>query len=154
MDKTIHMKYFYLESLNRKYIYPALSILLGGLLLFVSVLPHSVIEETPYPQISDIFDASMHFLGFCLFDFFLLSFVLAPYIRPNTSLDNSKCDLTGVKKYVMIYFCIVVLWGLLCEGSQLFIPSRSFQFIDILANTLPSLIIYILAKKLLLTHDM
>jgi len=148
------MKFFYLESLNRKYIYLALSILLGGLLLFISILPHSVIEETPYPQISDIFDASMHFLGFCLFDFFLLSFVYVPFFRLNVKQNRPRGISTGVKKYVMIYFCIGVLWGLLCESSQLFIPSRSFQFIDILANTLPSLLIYTLSKKLLLKNDM
>ncbi len=149
-----NMKYLYLESIKRKYIYLVLSILFGSLLFFISVLPHSVIEETPYPQISDIFDASMHFLGFCLFDFFLLSFVLAPYIRPNASRVDSTCDSTGVKKYMMIYFCIGVLWGLLCEGSQLFIPSRSFQLIDILANTLPSLLIYMVGRKLLLKRNM
>ncbi len=142
------------KSPGRQYIFLVISILLGGFLLFISVLPHSTIEETPYPQISDIFDASMHFLGFCLFDFFLMLFVLTPYIRPNTARADPRCEVPGLKKFVIIYFCISVLWGLLCEGSQLFIPSRSFQFIDMLSNTLPSLLIYVIAKKLLLKRDM
>jgi len=145
------MKYLCRVYLKKQHIYLILSILFGGLLFFISVLPHSTIEETPYPEISDIFDASMHFLGFCLFDFFIFSFVLGPIIRRSNPQQSLRRSYIAPRKKIVTYFCIGVLWGLVCEGSQYFIPSRSFQFIDILANTLPSLLIYVLGKKLLLS---
>jgi VanZ family protein len=138
---------------GEKYIYMLLSLLFGGILLFISVLPHSTIEETPYPEISDLFDASMHFLGFCLFNFFLFSFLVRPIVRRRNSdgLGMSSIGRSIETRKIVAYFCIGVLWGLICESSQYFIPSRSFQLIDILANTLPSLLIYVVAKKLLLS---
>ncbi len=130
------MNKLYIKSLKHKYIYLSACAALGLLILYISTLPHSKIEESPYPQISDLFDMAMHFTGFMVFNFLLFS-TFAGFNKNFT------------KKIFLVYLCTGVFWGLLCEVSQRFIPTRSFQFIDIIANISPPFIISWLVKKLL-----
>ncbi len=130
------MNKLYIKSLKHKYLYMSACAVLGLLILFISTLPHSKIEESPYPQISDLFDMAMHFTGFMAFNFLLFS----TFAGFNKSFP---------KKIFIICLSTGILWGLACEISQHFIPSRSFQFIDIIANTSPPLIIPWIVKKLL-----
>ncbi len=129
------MKYLYLRSLKHRFIYLAVTILFGFLLLYISTLPYSTIEESVYPQISDLFDMMNHFIGFSLFNFLLLSTFVA-FSRQRI------CE-----KGLFLYFAIGIVWGLLCEGSQYFNSTRSFQLMDMAANTLPTLPIFLLMKN-------
>jgi len=129
------MKTFYITSLRHRYVYLILSVLFGLLLLYISTLPYSKIKNSLYPEISDLFDMINHFLGFTLFNLLLLSSFLAFFSK---SLS---------KKAFIIYFTIAFIWGLLCEVLQYFMETRKFQFIDILANTSPSLILPVMVKK-------
>jgi VanZ family protein len=129
------MKTFYITSLRHRYVYLILSVLFGLLLLYISTLPYSKIKNSLYPEISDLFDMINHFLGFTLFNLLLLSSFLAFFSK---SLS---------KKVFIIYFTIAFIWGLLCEVLQYFMETRKFQFIDILANTSPSLIVPAIVKK-------
>ena len=130
------MNKLYIRSLKHKYIYLSVCAALGLLILFISTLPHSKIEESPYPQISDLFDMAMHFTGFMVFNFLLFS-TFAGF--------NKNFPI----KVFVLYLSTGIIWGLVCEVSQHFIPSRSFQFIDIIANTSPPFIIPWIVKKLL-----
>ena len=120
----------YLRTLRSKTLYISLSVGVGILLLFVSLMPHAYIERSGYPQISKYFDMMNHFLGFLLFNFFLFSAILT--IR----------DRLVTHKVLLIYFMIAISWGLLCEGVQLFDETRSFQLIDVLANTTPTMFMF------------
>ena len=131
------MKKFYIKSLKYKYIYLTTSIFFGILLLYISILPHSKIENSFYPQISDLFDMINHFIGFSLFNSLLLSSLLGIFKRKMKA------------KVIILYFSLGVFWGLTCEVSQYFISSRSFQYIDIIANTSPSIIILLLVMQLM-----
>ncbi|MBA7612598.1 hypothetical protein ES703_19834 [subsurface metagenome] len=131
------MKKFYIKSLKHKYIYLITSIFFGIFLLYISTLPHSKIENSFYPQISDLFDMINHFIGFSLFNFLLLSSFLGIFNRKMKA------------KVIILYFSLGVFWGLTCEVSQYFISSRSFQYIDIIANTSPSIIVLLLVMQLM-----
>ena len=98
-------------------------------------MPHEYIEKSWYPQISDLFDMMNHFIGFTIFNFLLFSTFLGKY------------DKSVYKKALVLYVMIGVSWGLLCEGIQLLNATRSFQIIDLFANTAPVLIIFILFRK-------
>ena len=135
------IKKFYIKSLKYKFVYLILSVLFGILLFYISTLPHSKIKSSSYPQISDIFDMMNHFFGFALFNFFLFSFLLG--ISPQR--------IEG--RMIILYFTIAIPWGVFCEGVQYFIDSQSFQYIDIMANTLPSPIISIILLKMLKNVD-
>ena len=129
------MKYLYLRSLKHRFIYLAVTILFGFLLLYISILPYSTIEESMYPQISDLFDMMNHFIGFFLFNFILLSTFVA--------FSHQRIREKGL----FLYFVIGIAWGLLCEGSQYFNSTRSFQLMDMAANTLPTLSVFLLMKN-------
>ena len=111
---------FYIRTLHSKGLHSILSIGLGIFLLYVSMLPHSYIEKSGYPEISKYFDMMNHFLGFLLFNFFLFSALL---VKTNGCL--ARMSLT-------IYFVIAICWGLLIESVQLFDETRSFQLIDVI----------------------
>jgi VanZ family protein len=102
----------------------------------VSSLPHSAIERSFYPQISDLFDMMNHFLGFLLFDFLLLSALLG--------LGNIQFS----KRIVLTYFMISIAWGITCESVQLLNPTRGFQLIDLFANTSPAIVVFFTLRKL------
>ena len=131
------MKNYYINSLKYKYLYLVLSIIFGSFLLFVSSLPYSTIQQSFYPDISQLFDMMSHFIGFVIFNFFLLSFFI------------SKQKEFLHQKQLMLFIIISVVWGLICEGSQALVDSRSFQFIDIIANIIPPFIVLIVLKKVL-----
>jgi VanZ family protein len=131
------MKTFYLKSLRHRYVYLVLTVIFGSLILYISTLPYSKIEKSFYPDISDLFDMFNHFLGFTLFNLFLLSSFLAFFNK------------TVSKKLFVVYVAIAFFWGLLCEVSQYFMDTRKFQFIDILANTSPSIIVPVIVRKVL-----
>ena len=135
------IKKFYIKSLKYKYVYLILSVLFGILLFYISTLPNSKIENSLYPQISNLFDMMNHFFGFALFNFFLFSLFLGIFPQRISV------------KMLILYFTIAILWGVLCEGIQYFIESRSFQYIDIIANTLPSPIVSIILLKMLKNVD-
>ena len=134
------MKKLYIKSLRHRYAYLILTVIFGLLILYISTLPYSKIERTLYPEISDLFDMFNHFLGFTLFNLFLLSSFLAFF---NKALS---------KKVFIAYFTIAFIWGLLCEVSQYFMDTRKFQFIDILANTSPSIIVPVIVRKVFKNH--
>ena len=119
------------------------TILFGALLFYVSTLPFSKIEESVYPQISDLFDMMNHFFGFCIFNFLLFSTFLGFFpssVRQNTVRFSPA--------YVYIVYAVIgVLWGAACEGVQYIHPTRSFQYIDIIANTSPVPIVSLLLMK-------
>jgi VanZ family protein len=89
-----------------------------------------MIERWHYPDISDLFDATNHFIGFTVFNFLIISALL-----------SARQRRTGT-----LLLAIGLPWGLVCELLQLFIPSRSFQLMDIAANTLPSLLVFCIFK--------
>ena len=130
------MKKLYIKSLRHKYAYLVLSVIFGLLSFYISTLPYSEIEKTFYPDISDLFNMINHFLGFSLFNLLLLSTFLGFF---NKALS---------KKVLIMYFITAFVWGLLCEVSQYFMDTRKFQFIDILANTAPSLVVPYIIKKI------
>jgi VanZ family protein len=134
------MKNYYSLSLRYRWVYLILSIGIGIGLLVVSLLPYAYIEESFYPQVSDLFDMMNHFLGFLLFDFLLFSAILG------------KTDAASARRRVSVYFAIAVFWGLLCEGTQAVNVHRKFQIHDVLANTLPALVVYLSLPKILLPH--
>jgi len=122
-------RFFTGRLLGRKTIF-GLTVLTGMLIFFASVVPHETVEKSFYPQISDLFDASVHFCGFFLFNFLLAGYVSAVF----------RGRLTG--KAVFLYFLVGIGWGILCEGSQLLAATRGFQIMDVAANTLPSLAVF------------
>jgi VanZ family protein len=122
---------FYLKTLHCKSLYLILSVTFGILLLVVSLISYEHIERSAYPQISQLFDMMNHFFGFLIFNFFLFSSFLGRY---SGSLSN---------KIILIYLLFGISWGLLCEAVQLFNETRNFQLIDVLANTTPSLLVYV-----------
>ena len=128
----------YEKSLRYRKIYLGVSILLAIIILLISITPYSKIKEVGYPEISDIFDMINHFIGFCIFNFFLISTFLS---------YKSKNSFSS--KYILLYLSIAIFWGAVCETSQLFNPTRKFQFIDIIANTSPPFIILYIFRKLL-----
>jgi VanZ family protein len=134
---------FYYNSLRRKYIYLMCAAVFGALLFYVSTLPFSKIEESIYPQISDLFDMMNHFFGFCIFNFLLFSTFLA--FHPKAHRQNGFF-FSPAYVYI-VYVAIGVLWGAACEGMQYILPTRSFQYIDIIANTAPVPVVSLLLKK-------
>ena len=130
------MKKLYIKSLRYKYAYLVLSVIVGLLSFYISTLPYSKIEKSFYPDISDLFNMINHFLGFSLFNLLLLSTFLGFF---NKALS---------KKMLIMYFITAFVWGLLCEVSQYFLDTRKFQFIDIFANTAPSLVVPYIMKKI------
>ena len=130
------MKKLYIKSLRYKYAYLVLSVIVGLLSFYISTLPYSKIEKTFYPDISDLFNMINHFLGFSLFNLLLLSTFLGFF---NKAL---------LKKVLILYFITAFVWGLICEVSQYFLDTRKFQFIDIFANTAPSLVVPYIIKKI------
>ncbi len=133
----MRLKQLYINSLKHKLVYLILSTFFGIFLFYVSTLPHSKIENSPYPQISDLFDMIAHFIGFTIFNFILLSSL--------AGFNNRSIP----KKMFILYLGIAVIWGVACEVSQYFIPSRSFQFIDIIANTAPAVVVPRIINRLL-----
>ncbi len=131
------MQQLYIKSFRYKFVYLFLAIALGMFLLYVSALPHSAIEESFYPQISDLFDMMNHFLGFLLFDFLLFSALIG------------LSDRKFTKRVMAIYFIVSVSWGLICESIQLFNETRGFQLIDIIANTAPAFIVFSILKRII-----
>lgn len=123
-------------SLRFRYAYLAATVIFAALLLYVSILPHDRIERIFYPQISDLFDAFNHFAGFFIFNILLMS----------TMIGISRKNIKERGRF--LFFTVGICWGLLCEGSQYFNATRSFQLIDIVANTLPTLPVYLLVKKI------
>ena len=130
------MKKLYIKSLRYKYAYLVLSVIVGLLSFYISTLPYSKIEKSFYPDISDLFNMINHFLGFSLFNLLLLSTFLGFFNK------------TVSKKTFIMYFITAFVWGLLCEVSQYFMDTRKFQFIDIFANTAPSLVVPYIIKKI------
>ena len=130
------MKKLYIKSLRYKYAYLVLSVIFGLLSFYISTLPYSKIEKTFYPDISDLFNMINHFLGFSLFNLLLLSTFLGFFNK------------TVSKKTFIMYFITAFVWGLLCEVSQYFLDTRKFQYIDIFANTAPSLVVPYIIKKI------
>ena len=130
------IKRLYLKSLNHKITYLIIAIIFGLSVLTISLMPYEKIKEVGYPTISDIFDMINHFIGFCIFNYFLISTFIA-YKKEGS-----------YKKLILIYLVISIIWGLICECSQIFNPTRKFQFIDIIANTSPPFIIVFIFKRL------
>ena len=130
------MKKLYIKSLRYKYAYLILGVIVGLLSFYISTLPYSKIEKSFYPDISDLFNMINHFLGFSLFNLLLLSTFLGFF---NKALS---------KKMLIMYFITAFVWGLICEVSQYFLDTRKFQFIDIFANTAPSLVVPCIMKKI------
>ena len=124
------MKDLYLRSLRHRALYFSGAVAFGLFLLYVCTRPHSMMERWHYPDISDLFDAMNHFVGFTLFNFLVLSAIQSARRRPAGTL----------------LLAVGLLWGLVCELLQLFIPSRSFQLMDVGANTLPSLLVFCIFK--------
>jgi VanZ family protein len=124
------VKKLYLRSLRYKAIYFWGAVVFGIFLLYVCTRPHSMMERWHYPDISDLFDAANHFIGFTLFNFLVLS-VLQSLLH---------------KRAAVALLAVGVSWGLVCELLQLFIPSRSFQLMDVGANTLPSFLVFCIFK--------
>ena len=124
------VKKLYIRSLRYKALYFSGTVVFGLFLFYVCTRPHSMMEKWHYPDISDLFDATNHFIGFTLFNFLLLSALLSVHHR------NAALPLLAVG----------VPWGIVCELLQLFIPSRSFQLIDVGANTLPSFLVFYIFK--------
>ena len=129
------VKRFYMRSLRFRYAYLAATVIIAALLLYVSTLPYERIERSFYPQISDLFDALNHFAGFFIFNMLLMSTIIGIFRK---NIKERGCFL---------FFIMGIGWGLLCEGSQYFNSTRSFQLLDIVANTLPILPVYLFLKK-------
>jgi VanZ family protein len=125
------VKKLYLRSLRHKAIYFWGSVVFGIFLLYVCTRPHSMMERWHYPDISDLFDATNHFIGFSLFNFLVLSALLSAHH----------------KHAALLLLAVGLSWGITCEFLQLFIPSRSFQLIDVGANTLPSFLVLYISKS-------
>lgn len=109
---------------------------MGVVLLVVSLLPHQVIDQSPYPQISDLFDAANHFMGFLLFNYLLASALVG----------NTEGRSIRVIRY---YLLIALFWGAACECSQLLGDTRSFQLMDLAANLLPLPLFVCMLRKTL-----
>jgi len=139
-DRLKPLQHFYERSLRFRYVYLACTMIFAALLLYVSTLPYEQIERSFYPQISDLFDAFNHFAGFFIFNILLVSTIIGMFQK------NIK------EQGRFLFFSVGICWGLLCEGSQYFNATRSFQLIDIVANTLPTLPVYLIMKKLHLTE--
>ena len=135
----------YRRSLRHRVPYTVGAAAFGILLLYICTLPHSVIERRHYPDISTLFDAMNHFIGFMIFNFLLASAERAIRLRRTAGAARPPGNLnmrTGFfNKTTILMLAIGIFWGLVCETAQLFVPSRSFQIIDIAANCLPALII-------------
>ena len=128
----------YRRSLRHRVPYTVGAAAFGIFLLYICTLPHSVIERRHYPDISTLFDAMNHFFGFMIFNFLLASAERAIRLR----------RAAGIDKTTILMLAIGIVWGLVCETAQLFVPSRSFQIIDIAANCLPSPIIAVIFSYL------
>ncbi|UCC94907.1 MAG: VanZ family protein [Candidatus Omnitrophota bacterium] len=88
------------------------------IILLLSVLP---LRVKPPLDIS-FFDQIVHFFTYALLSFIVLNtFLLKKKINPR-----------------MISFSYAVLWGLLIEIIQFFLPYRDFQGTDLFANLLGS----------------
>jgi VanZ family protein len=135
----------YRRSLRHRVPYTVGAAAFGIFLLYICTLPHSVIERRHYPDISTLFDAMNHFFGFMIFNFLLASAERAIRLRRTAGATRPPGNLnmrTGFfNKTTILMLAIGIFWGLVCETAQLFVPSRSFQIIDITANCLPALII-------------
>jgi VanZ family protein len=134
----------YRRSLRHVVPYTAGAAAFGAFLLYICTLPHSVIERRHYPDISTLFDAMNHFIGFMIFNFLLASAGKAIGVRRAAGAERAPGDpnlSAGFNKTTILMLAIGLLWGLVCETAQLLVPSRSFQIIDIAANCLPALII-------------
>ena len=134
----------YRRSLRHRVPYTVGAAAFGIFLLYICTLPHSVIERRHYPDISTLFDAMNHFIGFMIFNFLLASAERAIRLRRAAGAARPPGNLNmsaGIDKTTILMLAIGIVWGLVCETAQLFVPSRSFQIIDIAANCLPALII-------------
>ena len=134
----------YRRSLRHRVPYTVGAAAFGIFLLYICTLPHSVIERRHYPDISTLFDAMNHFIGFMIFNFLLASAGKAIGVRRAAGAARPPGNpnlSTGFNKTTILILAIGILWGLVCETAQLFVPSRSFQIIDIAANCLPATII-------------
>lgn len=144
--KTV--KRLYGESLRHPYVYLALTVLLGVSILIVSSLPYAVIEKSPYPTIHELFDTGSHFLAFIVFDFLLLSTVITlsegKAAGGGVSSGKTKGGTTSVK--LALFVTVGIAWGALCESVQLFDETRSFQGMDLAANTVPAIGFYLAAR--------
>ena len=117
-----------------RYAYLAATAAMGVLLLTVSMLPHRAIEQSPYPQVSDLFDAANHFIGFSLFNFLLAASISG--IAAGRALKGLPAGRSGIWP-ILFHLFIALSWGALCEGAQLLQAGRSFQLLDLAANLLP-----------------
>lgn len=136
------IKRAYLSSLKHKALYTAGAIMFGLFLFYICTRPHSVIERWHYPDISDLFDAANHFIGFTIFNFLLISALSAG----RATLSDPRHGHAKHGYAAALLLAVGLPWGFLCEFVQLFIPSRSFQLIDMGANTLPSLLVFFIFK--------
>jgi VanZ family protein len=98
-------------------------------------------ERWHYPDISDLFDAANHFAGFTFFNFLVLSTLLSAQ-----ACSDSACRQALKKRTAAPLLAVGLTWGFVCELLQLFIPSRSFQFMDVAANTLPAVLVFYIFK--------
>ena len=116
-----------------RHAYLAAAAVMGVLLLTASLLPHRAIEQSAYPQVSDLFDAANHFAGFTLFNYLLVAAVSG--LAAGRTLNGHAAG--SCPRVVLIYLLVALCWGALCEGAQLLQPGRSFQLLDLAANLLP-----------------
>jgi VanZ family protein len=147
------VKNLYLRSLRHRILYTAGAAVFGLFLLYICTRPHSILERWHYPDISDLFDAANHFIGFTFFNFLVLSALLSVQYRQGVAVLPSRQNIRAPsslnahnKHTAALLLAVGLPWGFICEFLQLFIPSRSFQLMDIAANTLPSLLVSFIFK--------
>ena len=117
--------------LKKYHLHFILSILFGYcvLLIILSSIPGN------YALKSNPFDKILHFGAYAILSF-LLYYAL--------SIQNK---LLLIRKFPGIFtFLLAFIFGLLNEFHQLFIPSRSFNKFDLLANLLGSLVVILFIK--------
>ena len=126
--KSIIKKFIYIWE-NYKILWRAITVLFA---VFIFILCVTGIENFPKSLFFlDFIDVVYHFGGFCLFSFFLRG---AFYNREKAFLHSL---ITGL------------IWGIICETVQLFLPTRSFTLADLTANLGGILIVQLFLNKLL-----
>lgn len=131
-----------------RYLYLAACIVFAGILLYVCQLPYETLVRAKYPSISDLFDAMNHFLAFTFFNFLLFTSVVGFFGVSGRVKQGPAGGAGMVSKWSVFFFTLLAAsWGALCESIQLLRETRSFQLIDVAANTLPAgLLLYALAR--------
>jgi VanZ family protein len=126
----MRVRSFFIKLLEKyRIIWRLLTVLYGILILFLCT---TGVENLPKNMFFwDYIDIIYHFSGFCIFSFLLRGFFY-------TYNEDKSFKLT---------LLFGLIWAIICETLQIFIPTRSFTLSDLSANCLGIIIVQILLVR-------